>query len=289
MPADAKAVRMLIPELHETSVCFVAIDDANRVIGAAGATRTCRPLPPIGPGIGLHVIEPCRRQGIGRRLLQLLERTAEGEGARALYGASRVEQGSDAMYGWQWLGFTPCETVETQRLPLDQFEPRLAPLVERMQNQNRIPATARLIPLYESNKGAVLNLHLDNLGGDRADLYRKLCGRGSGAFHPRYSRVLLFDGEVVGCILAHRKDSDTAIVDADIVDPSRRGGWANVWLKLEATRGAIRLGIKDFEFTSFDHYTDTRSFTKKMGGVTVQTSLLMVKPLVEQSREQGAQ
>jgi N-acetylglutamate synthase-like GNAT family acetyltransferase len=289
MPADAKAVRMLIPELHEASVCFVATDDNNRVIGAAGATRTCRPQPPVGPGIALHVIEPCRRQGIGRRLLQCLERAAEGEGAHALYGASRVEQGSDAMRAWQWLGFTSCEKVESQQLPLDQFEPRLAPLVERMQNQNRIPAAARIIPLYESNKAAVLNLHLDNLGGDRADLYRKLCGRGPGAFHPRYSRVLLVDGKVVGCILAYRKDSDTAIVDADIVDSSLRGGWANVWLKLEATRGALRLGIKNFEFTSFDHYTDTRSFTKKMGGVTTRTTLLMVKPLAVQSREQGEQ
>ena len=286
MPPDAKAVRMLVPELREASACFIALDDANRVIGAAGATRTCRPQAPIGPGIVLHVIEPCRRRGIGLRLLQCLERTAKAAGAHALYGAGRVEQGSDAMRAWQWLGFAPCETVETQRLPLDQFEPRLTPLVERMHHQHRIPATARIIPLYESNLGAVLSLHLDNLGGDRADLYRKLRGHGSGAFHPRYSRVLLVDGKVVGCILAHRKDSDTAIVDADIVNSSLRGGWANVWLKLEATRGALRLGIKNFEFTSFDHYTDTRSFTKKMGGVTMRTTLLMVKPLTEQSREQ---
>jgi hypothetical protein len=101
--------------------------------------------------------------------------------------------------------------------------------------------------------------------------------------------VLLVDGKVVGCILAHRKDADTAIVDADVVKSCLRGGWANIWLKLEATRGALRLGIKNFEFTSFDHYTDTRSFTKKMGGVTVQTTLLMVKSLIENSREQGEQ
>ena len=280
---------MLIPELGEASLCFVALDDADRIIGAAGATRSCRPQPPTGPGIALHVIEPCRRQGIGRRLLQCLERTAEQEGAQSLYGASRVELGSDAMCAWQRLGFTPCETVETQRLPLDQFEPRLAPLVERMRNQNRIPMVAKIIPLYESNLGAVLHLHLDNLGGDRAELYRKLRGRGAGAFHPRYSRVLLVDGKVKGCILAHRKDRDTAIVDADIVTSSHRGGWANVWLKLEATRGAIRLGIKNFEFTSFDHYSDTRSFTQKMGGITTRTTLLMVKRLDVRFRDCGEQ
>src|SRR3954468_2767637 len=85
VPTDAKAVRMLIPELHEASVCFIALDDENRVIGAGGATRTRRSQPPIGPGIALHVIEPCRRQGIGRRLLKCLERAAESEGAHALY------------------------------------------------------------------------------------------------------------------------------------------------------------------------------------------------------------
>ena len=117
---------MLIPELHEASACFVALDETNRVIGAAAR---------LGRAVLSHRSAPESRctssslavgKGIGRRLLQCLERAAEGEGAQAVYGASRVEQGSDAMRGWQWLGFTPCETVETQRLPLDQFEPRLA-------------------------------------------------------------------------------------------------------------------------------------------------------------------
>jgi N-acetylglutamate synthase-like GNAT family acetyltransferase len=284
---DAKAVRMIIPELRETSVCFVAINDENHIIGAAGATRSCRTQPPIGPGVAIHVIEPCRRRGIGRRLLQCLEKGAAAGGAQALYGAARVVQDSEAMRAWQWLGFLACETVELQRLPLGEFVPRLAPLIERMKNQARIPSTARIIPLYESNLGAVLKLHLDNLGGNRGDLFQKLRGNGAGAFHPRYSRVLLVDDKVAGCILAHRKDKDTAIVDADTVDPSRRGGWANLWLKLEATQGALLLGIKNFEFTSFDHYTDTRSFTRKMGGVTIQTTLLMMKPLVDETQKQA--
>ena len=278
-PADAKAVRMLLPELREPSVCFVALDDHGRVIGAGGATTACRPQSPVGPGVVLHVIELCRRKGLGRLLLGCVERSVSAAGAQAIYGAARVEQGSEAMQAWERFGFTGFETVETQRLPLDQFEPRLAPLVDRMRSQGRIPDGARIIPLYEANKANVLTLHLDNLGGDRADLYRKLSGRGAAAFHPRYSRVLLVDGKVMGCILAHRQDRDTAVVDADIVSPLFRGGWANVWLKLEATRGALRLGIKNFEFTSFDHYVDTRSFTKKMGGSTIRTSVLMFKRL----------
>jgi hypothetical protein len=39
------------------------------------------------------------------------------------------------------------------------------------------------------------------------------------------------------------------------------------------------LGIQQFEFTTFDHYGDTRRFTEKLGGVTVRTSALMYRPL----------
>lgn len=280
-PTDAKALRMLLPDLGEGSTCFVAVDKSGeRIVGAAGATLAFRREPPVGPGVMAHVIEPCRRQGIGRRLLEYIEAAAIENGAQAIYSANRVEQHSAAEQAWAWLAFSEHETVESQQLPLEQFEPRLAPLLERM--QVRIPAAAQIVPLYRSNLPAVLRLHLDHLGGDRGEIYRKLRGTGVSAFHPRYSRVLTLDGRVVGCILAHRKDEETAIVDADIVDPALRGGWANIWLKLEATRGALRLGIKNFEFTTFDRYADTRSFTKKMGGVTVQTKVLMMKPLTYQ-------
>jgi len=272
---------MLLPELREASACFVAVDrDAGRVIGAAGKSRALRVEPPEGPGVTVHVILPWRGLGVGRRLMECIEAVAVDEHVRALYSMRRVEFGSEAEQAWCKLGFSRHETVETQRLPLDEFEPRLAPLLERM--QSRIPANAQIIPLYRSNLPAVLQLHLDNLGGDRGEVYRKLRGNGVAAYHPRYSRVLLVDDRVVGCILAHRKDGETAIVDADIVDPTLRGGWANVWLKLDATRGALRLGIRNFEYTTFDRYADTRSFTKKLGGITVETTVLMMKRLAAQ-------
>jgi hypothetical protein len=186
-------------------------------------------------------------------------------------------EGSDAMRGWISLGFVPCERVQEHTLPLDQFEPQLAPLLGRMRERGRIPPAARIISLYQANLPAVLQVHLDHLGGNRGELYRKLRGDGPGAFHPRYSRVLVIGDTTLGCILAHRSDEETAVVDADIVDTSLRGGWANVWLKLEATRGAIRLGIKRFQFSSFDHYSDTRSFSAKLGGAVTKTTVLMMR------------
>jgi hypothetical protein len=270
----------LLGTFGDAGVGLVAVDGARQlVVGAALATRLCRRTPFVGPGIALHVIEPCRRQGIAASLLASLARVVQTAGATALYAAKRVDEGSDEERGWQWLGFSPCETVQQHLLPLNQFEPQLAPLVDRMRERGRIPAAARIIPLYQSDLPAVLQLHLDNLGGDRGDLYRRLRGQGTDAFLPRDSRVLLVDGKVRGCILGHRLDADTIAVDADIVDSGIRGGWANVWLKLESTRVALRMGVKNFQYTTFDHYADTRSFTHKLGGMTTRTTLLMHRPL----------
>lgn len=277
---DARAVRMLLPELQETSAVFVAVDNwRQRVIGAAAATRKPRRQPIFGIGIAITVIEPCRGYGVARGMLTHLEDAARVRCVQAFYGAKRADAGSDKLAGWRRLGFTPCEKVEEHLLPLAEFEPRLAPLLVRFQRQGRIPQSANIVPLYRSNLSEVLQLHLDCMGGDRGVLFRKLRSEGAGAFHPRYSRVLTIDGRTLGCILAHRADQETAVVDANILDPRLRGGWANVWLKLEATRGAMSLGIKNFRFTTFDHYADTRSFTEKLGGTTTRTSYLMMRPI----------
>ena len=200
-------------------------------------------------------------------------------GAEALYATQKVELDGEEMRAWAALGFSPCETVEHHELPLDEFEPQLAPLYERMRQRGRIPDSARIIPLYEADAEEVARLHLAQLGGDPATLAQKLRGDVPGSFAARYSRVLLVDDRVVGFILGHRVARDVVHVDANVLDPAVRGSWANVWLKLEATRGALQWGIKTFVFTTFDHYTDTRSFTERMRGVTVRTTVLMYRPL----------
>src|SRR5262249_20364963 len=99
---------------------------------AAGLTTAQRPKPLLGPGVALHVIEPHRRQGIGKELVFRLMSEAHSRGAMALYAVQKVDMLGDEAREWSWLGFSPCETVEHHELPLDQFEPRLAPLCERL-------------------------------------------------------------------------------------------------------------------------------------------------------------
>ena len=279
-PADAKALRMLLPGMSKPGASFVAVDGRHGlVVGAVAASRAFRRQPPAGPGVDLHVVPPARRYGIGRNLIVHLAAAARSAGAAALYGAKRVLVGGDEMLGWQRLGFTACETVEQHRLPLGPLEPQLTPLIERIRRRGRIPPEARIVPLYQADPLAIIQLHIENLGGDRADLQRRLRGRGEKPFLPQYSRVLMVGNEVRGCLLGHRKDQDTMVIDANIVDASLRGGWANVWLKLEAALGVRHLKIRTLEYTTFDRYFDTRNFTKKLGGETTETSALMVLPI----------
>jgi GNAT superfamily N-acetyltransferase len=278
--ADAKAIRMLLPRFSDPAAVFVATDDEyGLVVGAATVARTMRMQPFVGPGLALHVIEPCRRRGIGKSLINQVEQALQNSLARVLYAAQRVDQASEEMKSWRRLGFQPCETVEEHILPVhERIIERLAPLVDRMRAAGRIPASARVVPLYQANKEEVLKLHLANMGGDAADIQEKLKKSGPGTFLPRQSKVLLVGERVVGCLLASRACKDTIVVEANIVDPSLRGSWANAWLKLEAFRGTPP-GVTQFKFTSFDHYADTRSFNEKLGGKTVKTTELMYRPI----------
>lgn len=281
-PADRKACRMLLGPFPEPSDRFVAVDGARGlVVAAAGAAHAVRTSPLLGPGVAVHVIEPCRRRGIATALVEALAGAALQRPAQALYTAQRVEIDGDEFRAWRGLGFEVCETVEQHELPLDQFVPRLAPLVEQLRQRGRIPPDARIVPLYAADPAAVLQLHLDHMGGDRGALFQKIRGFGPGAFHPRYSRVLMVGQRVVGCILAHRESRFVATVDAIILIPEVRGGWANAWLKLEATQGAQSLGVTHFHFTSFDHYADTRRFTQQLGGVTAKRLALMYRRLAK--------
>lgn len=279
---DAKAFRMLLPQVGDASVRLVAVSEQDqRVVGAAAVSRSMRAKPPMGPGIALHVIPPWRRQGIGSSLLQEMISRLTASSAEAVYAMQKVEGGTEEEQGWLWLGFDPLETVVYHELPLTAIEARLAPLYDWIRKKEGIPESAEIIALCDANREAVVDLHLATLGGNRKLLLSKLRGEGLGAFHPLYSRVLIVDGAVKGCILAHRESKEVAVVDANILSPDVRGGWANLWLKLEATRGALQLGIERFVYSTFDHYADTRAFSKMLGGVETRRMLLMYRRLVE--------
>ena len=281
---DRRAFRMLLPGVTQPAYRLVACDDPDgRVVAAAALLEAMRRRPPIGPGVALHVAPPWRRQGIGAALIGELMAAAQQRQAEAIYAISRVDSESDEHRAWQRLGFTALEHVVEHELRLSRVVERLSPIWDRIVAHQWTPPDARVVSLYEADRTEVAELHLRELGGDRRDQLRKLRGDGLGAYQQVYSRVLLMGSrvrpQVVGCLLARRVDRETALVEANVIDREVRGGWANVWLKLEAARGAQSLGIKKFVFRTFDRYQDTRAFTEQVGGKKLRTELLMHRPL----------
>jgi hypothetical protein len=271
---------MLLPD-HPTAAHFlVAVETAQqRIVGAAMMAEARRTRLLCGPGIAIHVIEPCQGYGIETALCDGLAIRARQHGDEALYAAARVAFDSPEMRAWEYLGFQACETVEEHLLPLTGLESKLGPLVDWFQRHERIPSNARVAPLYQANRDQVLKLHLDYLGGNETALRHRLEPGHPEAFHPRYSRVLFVGDRVAGCVLGRRTTQKNAIVDAVIVASEWRGGWANAWLKLEATRSAMSQGVEYFQFTTFDHYRDTRSFTRHFAGTTTGKWALMMRPI----------
>ena len=86
---------MLLPQMRDARAAFVAVDQMHGlVIGAAAATRSARRSPAIGPGVAVHVIEPCRGKAVGTTLIRHLEAAVLRAGGAALYAARRALEGS---------------------------------------------------------------------------------------------------------------------------------------------------------------------------------------------------
>ena len=136
-----------------------------------------------------------------------------------LYASHKVDVESDEFQGWRRLKFEPVETVQHHELMIDALIPRLLAAVTSLKRSGQVPDGARIVPLYAADREAVLDLHTSHLGGDRDALRARLHGRTTDAFHPRYSRVLLVDDRICGCLLAHRTGRDVAAVDVDLDAP----------------------------------------------------------------------
>jgi GNAT superfamily N-acetyltransferase len=282
--ADAAACRMLLPEFVGAGSWWVAAErqPPYRVVGAGALWTRCRPSATAsGPGVGLEVISPCRRQGLGRSLLRAVVAQVRSEGHAGLYAARRVDLADASFPAWQALGFRVAETAVAHEVSVEALRARLGPLADWLRQRGAIPAAVGLQPLLRVSADAVVDLHTAHLGGDRDDLRRRVRGQGPNGFHPRYSQALLLGDRVIGCLLARRSGPQSAAVDAVIVAPDHRHAWANVLLKLETARAAAGLEVRHLQFTTFDQYDDTRKFADQLGGKILHTRALLYLPLSE--------
>jgi hypothetical protein len=63
--------------------------------------------------------------------------------------------------------------------------------------------------------------------------------------------------------------ADVGLVEVNVVHPMLRGGWANLWLKLEGTREARDEGYKAFLYETHEQHVDTVGLTRRLEGTVV--------------------
>lgn len=273
---DWRALRMLLPEaVHHGCGCdvFVATEDdaSQRIVAAVAIAPTMRYKPHRGPKVALHTIEPWRRRGVGRALLNAAAELAAARGAEALYAWSPVSPDGEAAQVWRGLGFDQTIECPLHRIDATRTVEMLQPLFDRLRERGRVPAEARMVFLRDANPDEVVDLVTTYLGGAgvQVALKSRLLGKHPDSFDPILSRVLLHRNRVVGVMLGRPVDKHVVWVESNVVHPSVRGLWANVWLKLDPSGRARGMGYRTFIYETYQQHADTNKLTSRLEGDVV--------------------
>ncbi|MEO6435106.1 MAG: GNAT family N-acetyltransferase [Tepidisphaeraceae bacterium] len=275
-PAEKRACRMLLPRATEAGqrslLLVAAAGEPQRVIGAA-ALGIDRQRDDRLWLVDLHVIEPLRRRGVGRALLNRVIEEAKTRGVTSLRAWDWAAPDSPSVHALTRLGFTICQRKHDHEVDLREALAALAPLLERV--RDRIPPGARIVPLAETDLEAVARLHEQYLGGNPRLLRPLLSGSAANRYDPQMSSVLLLDGRVVGTALGRVFLDGSCEVDSRVLHPSVRRRWANVWLMHEGMRRIVEHGVRVMRYFTLDQHEDTRQLSERFGGVVTSSSVRM--------------
>ncbi len=273
---DWRALRMLLPDaIHHGCGCdaFVATDDerSRRLIGAIAMAPLMRTQPRRGPKVALHVTQPWRGRGVEQSLLNVATSLAAARGAEALFAWNKVSPDSEEARAWQGLGFDQKLETSLTRIDAARTIEMLEPLVRWLRERGQIPADAQLVPLGDANPDEVVELVTSFLAGAGAEdeMRNRLTGNHPRPPETRLSRALLCRGRVAGVMIGTPVNEHVGLIEVNVVHPALRGGWANAWLKLEATRAGRDGGYDTFLYETHDQHADTMKLTRRLGGVVV--------------------
>jgi GNAT superfamily N-acetyltransferase len=281
--AERRACRMLLPRASSSGQrCrfFVAVvGEPARVVGAAAIGMDRRVETRGAWQVDLRVIVPYRRRGIGRALVERVVGQARRHGVGALHAWDWVEPAGDTARAWAALGFAPAQRKLEYETNLAFSLPTILPLYEQVRERGWIPDAARIVALSDADRDAVAALHEQFLGGSRRLLMPLLDGSAPGAYDPAFSRVLLLDGRVVGFTLGRILPGGVCEIDANVLHPSVRLGWANLWLKVEAAQLLMSHGVHTIRYFSLEQHTDTHRLSRQAGAKLIRTLVQMRREL----------
>jgi GNAT superfamily N-acetyltransferase len=264
--SDFRAARMLLPDaVHFGSDCYLLLAQSNEqpIIAAAALSARIRSEPVPGMRIAVHVIPPWRRRGIARALIEQMVKIAHRSGAKAIYAWNPVQPESEMEKCWRGLGFIHANPVEVGIIDLRRLENYLRPIYQQVIEHGWIPPQAKLIPLRQADHSQVAKLHAMYLGGTAQQVLARLSG--PDPIDLDISPVLILNGIVKAFSLGYLRGK-TCYVEAMVVDPSLRGGWANLLLKYEGLHWALAAGATQIVFETYQRHSDTRKLFRQVGG-----------------------
>ena len=263
---EARACRILLPEMFPADQMpdlLTAISDDAAGPHFAGALAMSAVNGPREPGFTflLHVVPSFRRQGIGRGLLAEAIRLAVGR-TPALRALNPVPTGSDAARFLAACGFDEHDEIR-------YFEADTAPLHTEMQQlraraaaRGMIPAEARLLPLRDAPAGQVADMVAAEFPASRAQMLARLQDSTATPYDLNHSTALMLAGRLCGLILASWR-GEMPLIEARIVAPGFRGGWANLLLLEQITSNGLALHKPRFQFFADSRISDTMSLARR--------------------------
>lgn len=278
--SDLRACRMLLPHAFTATnapEALVALDRGDALIGAAAIGWDSVGDPPAFP-VAAHVIPPWRRHGVGRALIEAAAKLADGA-ASALQPWTVAAEGSDTAAFCLAVGFTIHHRVLHFESEVEAGLPMMAAYREKLERAGWIPADARVVPLHAAPAGDVARLVCGVFHASLAAMLARLRGETETPFEPERSVVLLLGGRVVGAQMVAIASDGIPTVEAHVVSPRLRRGWANALLLHEAARIGFAKGSRRYRFVCDERTTDTVSMALRTGPTLTRTDLALIRPL----------
>lgn len=276
-PHEARGARMLCPQAYGNRtppIAFVAVTGNPAQVVASLAMNPWPQGHVRGFVVWVRVAAPFRRRGIARALVNAAAAEARARGVKALYASDPLESGSPDLPICRALGMTESITVNHYQAASERVVDVVRPLALELRSRGWIPTDAEVVGMKEVPDQTLAQMHVTLLGGVMPVILARLRGAAPESFAPALSYGLRRGGDVIGALLGRAIEPGVAFVDAIIIRPEYRMGWAHLMLKLHAAERAVALGFRELRFTAYDNHKDTRKMASKSGATLVKQTVI---------------
>ena len=278
---DRAALALLMPDyrhLVETGWGLVGLkgkEPTRRIVGAIVLSTRYIDSEHAVLGMRLNMLQEWMEGELADRLLQPALAAATEWGARRLRLLEHVPIDGPEAALFKRLGFTEADTFDTFELELqkavdgwqyvhDLIDRRLTGLLEY-----------EIVPLEEKNVKPVARAWSKWIGGN-AEEHQDTILRGIAGFpgpvDPRYSRIALHEGNVVGLALCSIHE-DVMHVHAVAVAPNSRMMGVQTHMLVEIGTPALESGAKVQRFDAGRLQPDTQHLARRLGATLVSSKI----------------